>query len=82
MREMAKMKIAWHGSAVSCMETFKQLNCSLCMKERLTILKMLKKDPKKLVNSRSEICGACRHRTKFHRHHMDGNAGTLACADT
>ena len=37
------------------------------MKERCCILDSHKKDSTKLINSRSEIFGACRHKTKFHR---------------
>ena len=66
------MEIIWQGNPISCMKTFRQLNCRLCMRERLEILKMGKKEPRKLINSRSEIYGACRHKPRFHRYFMNG----------
>ena len=71
-REMVEMEILWQGEIIGCMKSFKQLNFWLCMQERLEILKMAKKEPKKLINSRSEIYGGCQHNTKFHRYHMNG----------
>ena len=73
VREMVKMEILWQGDAISCMKSFGQLNCHLCMRERIEILKWSKKNLEKLINSRSEIYGACRHKTRFHRYCMNGN---------
>ena len=67
LRNIAKMDIIWQGKPVSVTKTFKKLNCILCMRERAEIISMLKKDPKNLINSSSEIYGACRHNPKFHR---------------
>ena len=57
------------------MKSFGQLNCNLCMKERTTILKVAKEEKllgrSILINSKSEIYGACRHKTKFHRYHVN-----------
>ena len=54
------------------MKSFGKLNCSLCMNERLQILKAQKSEKfsktKKLINSSRELCGACRHKSKFHRY--------------
>ena len=54
------------------MKTFGKLNCSLCMKERLSIIKALKVDKnlntRNVINSNNEIYGACRHKPKFHRY--------------
>jgi len=64
VRKMVKMEVAWQGSAISC------------MKERLMILLMGKDKPDKLINSRSEIYGTCRHMTRFHRYTMNGLPST------
>lgn len=71
IRNMVDMEIVWQGDAISCMKSFGQLNCRLCMKERLEILKQTRKYPDKLLNSKSELYGACRHKTKFHRLEMN-----------
>ena len=62
------MEILWKGNPISCMRSFGQLNCSLCMKERLAILDEFRKNPTKLINSQKELYGSCRHRTRFHRY--------------
>ena len=46
------------------------------MEERIEILKASWKEPDKLINSRSELYGACRHNTKFHRYTINGKLGT------
>ena len=38
------------------------------MKERMAILDVLENHPGKIMNSRSEIFGGCRHVTRFHRY--------------
>ena len=42
----------------------------------MEILKLAKKEPKKLINTRSEIYGGCRHKTKFHRYVTNGKIST------
>ena len=37
---------------------------------------MGKDEPDKLINSRSEIYGACRHKTRFHRYTKNGLPST------
>ena len=44
IRKLAKVSILWQGKPISNMKTFGKLNCSLCMKERLSIIKALKVD--------------------------------------
>ena len=61
-RAMVKLRILWQGDPISCMKTFGTNKCTLCMKERTSILNQSRKDHKMMVNSRSEIYGACRHR--------------------
>ena len=71
------MKILWKGNPISCSKSFGKLNCSLCMKERLLILKALgDKKEKRLINSNNELYGACRHKSKFHRYTNTTNSNT------
>ena len=67
-RKHLKMSIVWQGKAISCNKTFGKLTCSLCMKERLEILKLSKQDPARIINSSAEFYGACRHKPRFHRY--------------
>lgn len=41
------VEIIWQGNPISCMKSFCQLDCCLCMKERVVILKATKEEPKK-----------------------------------
>ena len=69
VRAKVKMDILWKGNPILCSKSFGKLNCSLCMKERLLILKTLGDNAKKrLINSNNELYGACRHKPKFHRY--------------
>ena len=47
---------------------FGKATCKLCMKERLSILRNLRTKQDSIINSRTELYGACRHKTKFHRY--------------
>ena len=62
------------------MKTFGKLNCTLCMNERLEILKAKGMDKflknKKMINSSNEIYGACRHKPKFHRYALSTPSST------
>ena len=63
------MDILWKGNPISCSKSFGKLNCLLCMKERLLILKTPGDNAeKRLINSNNELYGACRHKSKFHRY--------------
>ena len=44
-REMVEVKILWQGDPIKCMKSFGKKTCSLCMQERLEILKRSKEDP-------------------------------------
>jgi hypothetical protein len=67
LRRLMKFQILWQGNPISCMKTFGKLNCALCMRERVEILRAHQQEKDKLINSNKEIFGACRHKTKFHR---------------
>ena len=68
VRDRTTIEILWKGNAISCSKSFGKISCSLCMKERLEILKASKQQPKRLINSCNELYGACRHRPVFHRY--------------
>jgi hypothetical protein len=67
LRKMMKVKILWQGNPISCMKSFGKLSCSLCMRERIEILRAEKQEEYRIINSRKEIYGACAHKTRFHR---------------
>ena len=66
-----KMSILWQGKPISNMKTFGKLNCTLCMSERMELIKARNLDKmmknNKMINSSTEIYGASRHKPKFHR---------------
>ena len=71
VRNITNVEIIWQGKPISTVKTFKNLNCSLCARERLEIYKATKLDKKNntnfLINSLNELCGGCRHIPRFHR---------------
>jgi len=67
-RKRVSVSILWQGNPISCNKSFGKLNCSLCMKERILILKYSRENPNLIINSNSEFYGACRHKPKFHRY--------------
>ena len=78
VRAMVEYEIVWVGDRISAAKSFGKRTCRLCMKERLAILELSEKNPKKMINSRNELYGACRHgsslkvikktESKFHRY--------------
>ena len=81
IRGMVKMDVLWQGDPISCMKSFGTHSCTLCMQERIEILKQDRKDPNSLINSNTEIYGACRHKTRFHRYLMDNSNHTYSTDD-
>jgi hypothetical protein len=67
LRKIMKYEILWQANPISAMKTFGKLNCALCMRERVEILRAHQQDELSLINCNLEIFGACRHKTKFHR---------------
>ena len=67
LRRIMKYQILWQANPISCMKTFGKFNCALCMWERVEILCAYQQEKTKLINSKTEIFGACCHKTKFHR---------------
>jgi hypothetical protein len=68
-RDLIKCDILWQGNPISVVKTFGKSTCALCNRERMEIIKLSRSIPDKLINSCSEIHGACRHKPKFHRYH-------------
>ena len=71
IRTMVKHEIIWQGNPIACSKSFGGLRCSLCMRERQEIYKANKHEKDKLMNSGTEIYGACRHNPTFHRYSLN-----------
>ncbi len=65
--KMMKVKIVWQGNTISCMKSFGTMNCSLCMRERIEILRTICQEEWKIINHCNKIYGACWHKMRFHR---------------
>ena len=72
LREMQTFEILWQGNPISISKTFGTRGCQLCIREKIAIIKTGRDHPEKLINSCSEIYGACRHKPKFHRYREEG----------
>ena len=79
LRSMMDLKLLWQGNPTSSVKSFGTLRCSLCMQERLELLK--ERHNNKLINENSEICGSCRHNVKFHDFHGQNTNNILTSAD-
>ena len=61
------MEILWEGNPISVSKSFGKDKWSLCMKERILILRENRKDRCQVINTNNEMYGACRHKLRFHR---------------
>ena len=68
VRKYMTVEIMWEGNPITVMKTFGKPSCSLCMREKINILQSIRRNPKLTINTRSELYGACRHNTRFHRY--------------
>ena len=75
LRENLILDILLQGNLLSCVKTFKTPKCHLCTMEQLSVFKLTASKKIKLVNSRSEIYGACRQNLKIHRFSTDDPLG-------
>ena len=66
LRKYMTFKVVKQLNPIGAMKTFTKPNCSLCMEERLSILKKLRDKRVTIMNKNSEIYGACRHKNCFH----------------
>ena len=73
--------ILWQGNPLSCVKTFGTSACKLCAKERLAILKLTRSTPHLAINRCTEIYGACRHQTKFHRFDIKKEENNMVSTD-
>ena len=67
IRARIDVEILWEGNPISISKSFGKESCSLCMKERILILRANQKDRCLVINTNNEMYGACRHRPRFHR---------------
>ena len=67
LRKCMTFKVLKQIYPIGAMKTFTKPNCNLCMQKCLTILKKIREKRVTLMNKNSEIYGACRHKTTFHR---------------
>ena len=67
LRKYMTFKVVKQLNLIGAMKTFTKPNCNICMEERLTILKKLRDKRVTIMNENSDIYGACRHKTFFHR---------------
>ena len=66
-RNIMKFEVLSSVNPIGAMKTFGKPECTLCMKERLTILNFKRKRSILVMNACSEIYGTCCHKTRFHR---------------
>ena len=67
LRKYMTFKVVKQLNTIGAMKIFTKPNCNPCMEERLTILTKLRDKHVTIMNKNSEIYGACRHKTCFHR---------------
>ena len=71
IRSKLRIEILYRANPISAVRTFGTHSCKICMKERMEILKSSFNPSVKLMNSRSEIHGKCKHHPDFHRFSTD-----------
>jgi hypothetical protein len=64
-RDLIKYNILLQGNPISVVKTFRKSTCTLCNREQMEIIKLSSSIPDQLINSCSEIHGACRHKPRF-----------------
>ena len=65
--EYMTFKVVKQLNLIGAIKIFTKPNCNLFMEEHLTILKELCDKRVTIMNKNSDIYGACRHKTTFHR---------------
>ena len=61
------VRILYKGNRIKCAKSQKTIGCKLCMRERREILHRMRNEPQSIINDRSEIYGACKCNTRFHK---------------
>ena len=67
LRKYMMFKLVKQLNLIGAMNTLAKPNCNLCMQERLETLKTLCDKRVTVMNTNSDIYGACRHKTTFHQ---------------
>ena len=67
IRKYMKFKVIKKLRPIGTIGKFKKPNFNLCMEERLTIFKNIHDKRVTVMNNKSEIYGACLHKTAFHQ---------------
>jgi hypothetical protein len=78
-RDMIQCEILWKGNPISVVKTFGKATYALCNRKRVEIIKISRSTPVILINSCSEIHGACRHKPRFHRYHKQETPSADDC---
>ena len=73
LRKYMTFKVIKLLNKICAMKKLTELNCNLCMVERLTIDKKLREKRVTIINKNSKIYGACRQKTTFHRFCLSTN---------
>jgi hypothetical protein len=73
-RNLITCSVIWKGDPITAVKTFGKNSCKRCNREIMVIIvKTEYKSPRGLINSRSELHGACHHVPRFHRLTMKTN---------
>ena len=67
LKSSITVRILYKGDRLRCAKSQKTIGCKLCMRERREILHRMRKEPQSIINDRSEIYGACKCNTRFHK---------------
>jgi hypothetical protein len=69
--DQIKCDILWQANPILVVKIFGESTCALCLcnRERMEIIKLYQTIPDKLINSCSEVHGACQQKPRFHRYH-------------
>jgi hypothetical protein len=66
-RNLITCSVIWKGDPITAVKKIGKNSCKLCDREIMAMVKTKFKSPRGLINSRSELHGACRHIRRFHR---------------
>jgi len=67
IRNSIKYSILWQGRPMSTVQTFGTSHCRLCAKEKIEIMKRARYKPTSLINKRTDLYEACKHKPQIHR---------------
>ena len=67
LRNYMTFKVVNQIKPIGVMKKFKKPNRHICMEERLKILKKIRDKRVTIMNKNSDVYGACRHKTTFHK---------------